>query len=278
MSTKPRFDLPRIGVGLAYRPWFVRGIEQHRDRIDWIEICADHYIYRTEGRVARAVELSERLPIAPHGLELSIGTDAPLDMDYCHDIAQLARAVRAPWYSDHLCFTQVSRIELGQLTPIAFTERTASRCAAKARQFQDMLGVPLLLENIAYYMGIPGGAMTEAEFLSKVVNDADCGILLDLTNLYVNARNLRYDPYEFIDQIPLERVVQVHLAGGTYEDGMWVDTHDHPVDSHPEVWDLLDYLCRRAPVRGVLIERDANPPDDFGEMLAEVERARAIWA
>ncbi len=170
------------------------------------------------------------------------------------------------------------QIELGQLTPIAFTERTASRCAAKARQFQDMLGVPLLLENIAYYMGIPGGAMTEAEFLSKVVTTpiaASCSIS---RTSYVNARNLRYDPYEFIDQIPLERVVQVHLAGGTYEDGMWVDTHDHPVDSHPEVWDLLDYLCRRAPVRGVLIERDANPPDDFGEMLAEVEHARAIWA
>ncbi|WP_437578954.1 DUF692 domain-containing protein [Sorangium sp. So ce887] len=278
MCAKPRFDLPRLGAGLAYRPSFARDIEQHRDRIDWIEICADHYISRTEGRLARAVELSQRLPIAPHGLELSIGTDAPLDMEYCGEVARLAKAVRAPWYSDHLCFTQVSRIELGQLTPIAFTERSAARCAAKARQFQDMLGVPLLLENITYHLAIPGGTMTEADFISKVVNEADCGILLDLTNLYMNSQNLHYDPYEFIDRIPLDRVVQVHLAGGIYEDEMWLDTHSHPIDSHPEVWDLLDYLCRRAPVRGILIERDVNPPDDFAEMLEEVEHARAILA
>lgn len=278
MSVKPRFNLPRLGVGIAHRPSFARDIERHRDRIDCIEICADHYISRTEGRLARAVELSERLPIAPHGLELSIGTDAPLDMKYCREVARVAEAVRAPWYSDHLCFTQVSQIELGQLTPIAFTDAAAARCAAKARQFQEMLGVPLLLENITYYMAIPGGTMTEAEFFSKVVNGADCGVLLDLTNLYINSQNLHYDPYEFIDDIPLERVVQVHLAGGVYEDEVWIDTHSQPIDRHPEVWSLLDYLCRRAPVRSVLIERDANLPDDFGEMLAEVEHARAVWA
>ncbi|KYF65083.1 DUF692 domain-containing protein [Sorangium cellulosum] len=278
MCRKPRFDLPRLGVGLAHRPAFVSGIEQHRDRIDWIEFCADHYICRTDGRFKRALELSESMPVAPHGLELSVGTDAPLDMDYCGHVAHLAKAVRAPWYSDHLCFTQADGVELGQLTPLAFTEAAVRRCAEKARQFQDMLGVPLLLENITYYMAIPGATMTEAEFLSAVVTEADCGILLDLTNLYINAQNLHYDPYAFIDAIPLDRVVQVHLAGGVFDEDLWVDTHSHPIDNHPEVWRLLSYLCERAPVRAVLIERDANPPEDFGEMLGELDRARAILA
>jgi hypothetical protein len=278
MCRKPRFDLPRLGVGLGHRPAFASAIEQHRDEIDWIEIIADHYVDRTGRRHARAIALSELMPVAPHGLELSVGTDAPLDMDYCEQILRVAKAVRAPWYSDHLCFTQACRIELGQLTPLAFTEATARRCAAKARQFQDMLGVPLLLENITYYLQIPGATMTEAEFISMVVTEADCGILLDLTNLYMNAQNFHYDPHAFMDSIPLDRVVQVHLAGGVFEDELWVDTHSHPIDSHPEVWDLLAHLCERAPVRAILIERDTNLPDEFGEMLREVEQAKAIFA
>jgi uncharacterized protein (UPF0276 family) len=278
MVPKSRFDLPRLGVGLAHRPAFVMGIEQHPDQVEWVEICADHYIHRTDGRLARALELAEGTPIAPHGLELSVGTDAPLDMEYCREVVQLAKAVRAPWYSDHLCFTQASRVELGQLTPLAFTEAAARRCAEKARQFQDMLGMPLLLENITYYLEVPGSSMTEAEFISRVVTEADCGILLDLTNLFMNAVNLGYDPYRFIDSLPLDRVVQVHLAGGVRDEDLWVDTHSHPVDNHPQVWDLLGYLCQRAPVRAVLIERDVSPPDDFGEMLRELDQARALFA
>ncbi|MFT3769080.1 MAG: DUF692 domain-containing protein [Minicystis sp.] len=269
---------PVSAWGSATGPPSRRGFEQHRDRVAWLEIVADLYIYRSEVMRAHAVALSEQRPVVPHGLELSVGTDGPLDMEYCKEAVRLAKAVRAPWYSDHLCFTQASRVELGQLTPLAFTEAAARRCAEKARQFQDMLGMPLLLENITYYFAIPGASMTEAEFLTRVVSAADCGILLDLTNLYMNARNLHYDPYAFIDSIPLERVVQVHLAGGVYEEDTWLDTHSQPIDNHPEVWDLLAYLCQRAPVRAVLIERDADLPDDFGEMLQEIAHAEALFA
>jgi hypothetical protein len=278
MQVSQRFDLPRLGAGLGFRPALANDIEQHRSEIPWVELCSDHYIGRAvTDRTDRAVRLAGLLPVVPHGLDLSIGTDAPLDMDYCEQLVHLVKTVKAPWYSDHLCFTKASGLELGQLTPIAFTRRAAKRCAEKARQFQDMLGVPLLLENITYYFDVPG-EISEAEFLSQVVTEGDCGILLDLTNLYINSQNLGYDPYAFMDAIPLDRVVQVHIAGGVLDGDLWIDTHSHPVDNHPPVWDLLEHLCRRAPVRAVLLERDSNLPDDFGEILAEIEHVKQIMA
>lgn len=183
--------------------------------------------------------------------------------------------MQAPWYSDHLCFTRAGHLEIGQLTPLPFTRATAERCAARARDFQARVGAPLLLENISRAFDLPG-EMDEVTFVRRVVEAADCGLLLDLTNLFVNSHNFGYDPYRYLDELPLERVVQVHLAGSERRGPRWVDTHSQPLAAHPQVWELLDHVCRRVRVRAVILERDQNYPEDFEEILADLRTARSL--
>lgn len=267
--------LPRLGVGVGFRPEMRQHYGRHRDRIDWLEIIADRYLASVPDSGAGLAELSAEFTVVPHGLEMSIGTDGPLDVGYCEEVAELVRTLAAPFHSDHLCMTQAGGLELGQLTPLPFTAAVADRCAAKARQVQEILGVPFLLENITYPFAFPG-ELSEAEFINRVIEGGDCGLLLDLTNVFINSQNHRYDPYEFLDSLALDRVVQIHIAGGRLEDGRWVDSHSHPVSSHPEVWGLLAHVVDRAPVRAVLLERDQNYPEDFGEILEDLDHAAEI--
>jgi hypothetical protein len=268
-------SLPRLGVGLGYRRELHEDCLRHRDRIDWLELIADHYLSPLPEWAEEAAELARRLPVVPHGLELSVGSHEPVDTAYCRAASKLVALTKAPFYSDHLCMTRAGGLEMGQLTPLPFTRSTARRCAEHARQIQEQLGVPFLLENVFYSFSFPG-EMSELQFLQEVIGQAGCGMLLDLTNLFLNSRNHGYDPFAFIDGLPLERVVQVHLAGSERRRDMWIDTHSQPIDSHPEVWELLRYLVSKAPVKAVLIERDQNFPKDFGEILADLDKARAI--
>lgn len=270
--------LPRLGVGIGYRPEMRELYIQHQDRIDWLELIADRYLEPES--LERAMPLKEQFPLIPHGLEMSVGSDSPLDEDYCRQVGELIEAIDAPFHSDHLCMTKVgghdTGIEMGTLVPLPFTERVAERCAAKARRIRELLGVPFALENITYPFQLPG-TMSESEFLNKTLEEGECGMLLDLTNVFINSQNHGYDPYEFLESLPLHRVVQVHLAGSVKENGEWVDSHSHGVDSHPEVWGLLEYTVQNSSVRGILFERDQNFPDQFGEILSDLDRAREIF-
>jgi hypothetical protein len=146
--------------------------------------------------------------------------------------------------------------------------------ARNARRIRELVPVPLLLENIAYYFRVPGGTMEEAEFIRKVVDRADVGLLLDVTNLALNARNNGYDAYAFVDALPLERVWQLHIAGGKPYRDIILDTHSEPVPA--EVMKLMEYVLQRAPVRAVILERDVNIPPLAG-LLEEVEAARTLF-
>lgn len=291
--------LPALGAGLGYRRELDAQIRANRDRIDWLELISEHSISTTRDHFHTAVDLSRLFPVSPHGVDLSIGTEGSLDERYVERLIELVHATRAPWFSDHLCFTRAGGIDLGQLTPLYRTATVALEIAEKARRLQEQAGVPFLLENITYYFEIPG-ELSEAEFITKVLEESGCGLLLDLTNVYVNSVNHGFDPYAFLATLPLDRVVQVHLGGCVWRDGvlvgtcpckrralrrpdgkpstdgLMIDTHGHAIA--PAVWDLLDYVVQRASVRGVLLERDANFPDDFGEILSELDTARSIMA
>jgi len=269
-------DISVLGVGVGFRPELHREQSRFEDRIDWFELIADRYLRSVPEGLDRALPMLARRPLVPHSLEMSVGADEPLDLGYVDQIAELARTVGAPFCSDHLCMTRVGGLEIGQLTPLPFTPATAARCAAKAREAQEILGVPFLLENITYGFAIPG-AMGEAEFITRVITEAGCGLLLDLTNVFINSQNHGYDPYAFLDALPLSRVIQVHLAGGERHGDRWVDSHSRSVDAHPEVWGLLDHVVRRSPVRAILIERDQSFPERFEEILGDIERAREIF-
>ncbi|MEU4266232.1 MbnB/TglH/ChrH family RiPP precursor modification enzyme [Streptomyces argenteolus] len=269
--------LPDLGVGLGYRSQLHNRILEHATEIDWLEIITDGYIHDVRAR-EQLEPLRERFPLVPHGLEMSVGSKDPLDEDYVGAVAAVADAVDAPWVSDHLSFTRDHGVEVGSLTPVHRTYDHARRIAGKAQRVQEMLGRPFLLENITYYVDLPG-ELSEAEMLSEVMRHCDCGILLDLNNVAVNAANHGFDPYRFLDALPLERVQQVHVAGNSAaqsQEGFQFDAHDAEVSD--EVMQLLAYLLLRQDVKGILLERDESFPEDFSEIVTDLRRARRIAA
>lgn len=268
-------DLPALGVGLGWREAIAPSILNNLDRVDWCELIAEHFIDVAPDRLNYIAEVSTTLPLVPHGVDLSLGTDAPLDDDYLRGLRTLLDAVDAPWHTDHLCFTRVEGFNLGQLGPLQFSDDVVDIVARHATRVKAVCQRPFLLENITYDFVVPGSGLTEAEFIRRVLVKADVGMLLDVTNLVINSTNHRYDAYEFLDTIPLDRVVQLHIAGGYEEQGTLIDSHSHPVPDC--VFDLTSYILDRADVSGILLERDTNFPASFSELLDELERARALW-
>jgi uncharacterized protein (UPF0276 family) len=266
-------EMPLLGAGLGYRRQLHDAAFDHRSAIDWLELITEQFLPLTSESRTELALLSTSFPCIPHGLELSIGSSGPLDEHYLRQVCAIADAVDAPWLSDHLCFTEGDGVRLGQLTPLPWTSEIADKIADKARYVQEQAGRPFLLENITNGFRL-GGDMTEAQFISRVLERSGCYLLLDVNNLYTNSVNFHFDPYRFLEEIPLDRVVQMHIAGGHWEDDILEDGHDAPV---PEpVWNLAEYVIGQADVRGVLLERDEKFPDDFGDLLTEIDRARKI--
>ncbi|MFT3775188.1 MAG: DUF692 domain-containing protein [Minicystis sp.] len=271
-------SLPYLGVGLGYRRELDASIRANRSSIDCLEIVSEHYFDATPDRIERLASLAEEFPLIPHGIEMSIGTVGEVDSSYLDALTKVVSTTRGAWVSDHLSFTRAGGIALGQLTPLVRTRALAVEIAAKAQAVQDQMGIPFLLENVSYYVNFDS-ELTEAEFIAEVMSRCGCGMLLDLTNLFLNSRNHGYDPIGFLDTIPLDRVVQIHLAGGDAKQhqmgDVLLDLHGAAV--YAETWKLLDHVAPRAPnLRSVIIERDQNFPDDFGEILADLEHARHI--
>ncbi|WP_283136933.1 DUF692 domain-containing protein [Rhizohabitans arisaemae] len=268
-----RSDLPYLGSGLGYRPELSETITRAGDRIDWLEVITENHLFAPAEQREHLRELARRFPIVPHGVELSLGSPREPDGEYLRALAELVDEVDAPWFSDHLCFTRTDQVALGLLAPLPRTRELARDLARKAQRIQDSVGVPFLVENITYYVDL-ATPIGEAQFITEFLEHCDCGLLLDLANLDINARNHGFDPIGFLDSIPVERVVQVHLAGGIDGRGgeLSIDSHGESVPER--VWALLTELLARTRIRATLVERDQNFPDDPAELLAEVDRAR----
>jgi uncharacterized protein len=263
--------VPALGAGLGFRTELHDQIVAHHDDIDWLEIITEHFLLGRQSDDRVLGELRELFRLVPHGIEMSIGSPGEVEPEYLDALARLVKAIDAPYFSDHLCFTRAGGVSLGSLTPLPRSAPLARELAGKAQRVQEAVGVPFILENITYHVDLQTG-MSEAEFIAEFFEHCDCGLLLDVTNLYTNAVNHGFDPQHFLDVIPSERVVQVHLAGGIEEPGVLLDSHSTAV---PEpVWRLFDDVLRRVPLKAGLIERDQDFPEDFGELLTEVGRVR----
>jgi uncharacterized protein (UPF0276 family) len=267
--------LPRLGVGLGFRRPLAREILSHASEIDFLEIISEHYLNARGFEARELVELGRRFQLIPHGLSLSPGTAEPVREDYVREVGRLVDRVQAPWWSDHLAMTRIGRIDIGHLAPIPLTEEMLEIVCKNIQQARAAVSAPFIIENIAYTLRMPGAEMGEAEFLSRVVETTDSGLLLDLMNLHANSRNHGYDPFEFLAALPLERVVQVHIIGGHYHKGVLIDSHSHRTPD--EVWRLLEYVATRTAIKAVLIEWDEQFPD-FGVILAELARAKEVLA
>jgi len=227
---------------------------------------------------AAIFDLAGQVPLTAHGIGLSIGTDAPLDLAYVDEVAAVVDRLKAPAYSEHLAFTRVPGRELGNLLPLPRTKAVAESIIGKVRSVQSRISVPFLLENISYLFEWPDSELSDAAFLSLICSEAGAGILLDVENLYLNASNHGFDPYAFLDALPAGAVKEVHVAGGItlHEDFLpkpfLADSHSHPV---PEaVLDLLDYALARHAPGTIVLERD-DRLDAPEEMLEDVARMRA---
>jgi len=218
--------------------------------------------------------IRERYPIVMHGVSMSIGSADPLNRDYLRKLREAARRFSPAWMSDHLCWTSVGGRNLHDLIPLPYTEEALRHVVRRIRAVQDAIERPILMENVSSYMAFADSAMPEWEFLSRVAEEADCGILLDINNVFVSAFNHRFDACEYIDAVPADRVVQYHLAGHSDHGTYLLDSHDHPV--REEVWSLYERAVRRFGAVSALVEWDDNIPD-FGALAATADRARRIF-
>ena len=267
---------PHLGVGLGYRVAHHDDIVRHRDEIDFLEVISDQFLYATDEKLEAMLAAASGLPLVSHSLALSVGTATSLDENYVARNADFVQRINASWFSDHLSFTKVPEIDLGTLIPLWFTEEVVETVVKNIMTVKSALPDTLfLVENITYYFSMAKNEMSEAEFITRILELTGCGLLLDLENVYINSYNLKFDPYAFLDDLPLERVVQIHIAGHGAPADMILDTHDHPVSQ--EVWELLEYVVKRSPVRSILLERDDESPS-FGGIMEELAHARRILA
>lgn len=258
------------GVGLR-RPHF-DAIFERADGVEFLEIVPENFM-RFGGRPRDVLERAlRRWPIVVHGTGMSLGGPDPLNERYLDDLAELLELVSPPWFSDHVATSSAFGVEYFDLLPVPFTEAAVRRVVSRIRQVQDRFRRPFLVENPSYYVALPGAEMTEAEFLNEVVARADCGLLLDVNNVFVNARNHGYDPAAFLDAMPAGRVVQMHIAGHLDAGGLLIDTHGAAI--RPEVLALYEHAVRAVGPTWTLLEWDNDIPP-LPALLAENAAVRA---
>ncbi|MBM3521149.1 MAG: DUF692 domain-containing protein, partial [Alphaproteobacteria bacterium] len=217
--------------------------------------------------------VADRYPIVLHGVSLSIASTAPLDMDYLASLKALAQCVNPCWLSDHLCWTGVHGVNLHDLLPVPYTEEALSHVVERISRVQDYLGRRIAIENVSSYMEYACSEMSEWEFVAEMARRADCWLLLDVNNVFVSGVNHEFDTLEFLDTIPIERVVQFHLAGHSEGETCLIDTHDQPICN--EVFSLYGKAIERFGPVSTMIERDDNIPP-LADLVAELDRARSI--
>ncbi len=258
------------GAGLGLRtPHFDDLLCEQRDNL-WLELLADNWLYG--GLTRRYLDaFIEKYPLTLHSVGLSIGSCDPLDMDYLNALKKLLKITKSPWLSDHLCFTSIHNHHFPDLLPLPYNEESVQHVTERIGIIQDTLGIQILIENVSSYVEYKESVLSEAEFISAICRESGCALLLDLNNIYVSERNLGYDSWETIKNLPLDHVKEIHLAGFSDKVTHVVDTHDNPV--HKDVWQLLDKILPRVQDTPVLIEWDNCIPE-LSVLLSEVQKAR----
>lgn len=264
-----------IGLGLRapFLPEVVRGDAD--GKVAFLEVAPENYMHRGGRAPQRFEELADRFPVITHGLMMSLGSPDPLREDYLGELKSFLDRYDPPWHSDHVCFSGLDNAVLHDLLPVPFTSASAKYVAQRVREAADRLERPMAVENISWYLELGKKTLDEPEFLTELLERADCGLLLDVNNVFVNASNHGFDPYDWLSRIPLERVFQLHIAGHEpWDETMLLDTHGATV--RDEVHDLLGWVIERVGPKPVLLERDTNIPE-LDELLAEVQVLDRIY-
>jgi uncharacterized protein (UPF0276 family) len=268
-----RHGLPALGAGVGLRFEHVDSILAEPPPVPWFEVVSENYMDRG-GLCRRHLRLvSERYPVVCHGVSLSIGSTDPLDRGYLARLKRLADEVDSPWVSDHLAFTALDGLAMNELLPLPRTDEAVRHVAARVRQVQETLGRPFLVENISTYVDTAPGGLDDAEFAAAICEEADCGMLLDVNNVHVNSVNHGFDAWEQLRRMPLDRVVQLHLAGPEPRGALLLDSHGAPIQQ--AVLDLTERLLPLLGPTSALVEWDNHMPP-LERLLEEQRKVKAL--
>lgn len=263
--------IPNLGIGIGLREPHYDDILNHKPAIDWFEIISENYMDVGGKQLDVLTKLVEKYPIVQHGVSLGIGSPTPLDFDYLKKLKALTKITKTPWVSDHLCWGQRPGAHYHDLLPLPYTKEVIKYVAERARIVQDYLELPFALENLSSYVAFTLDEMPEWDFYSEVVEQADIYMMLDVNNIYVSSRNHGFEPKTYYQNVPLDRVIQIHLAGHRDFGDYVLDTHDHPVRN--EVWDLYAEIYPLTRGVSTLLEWDDNFVS-FEETWAEALKAK----
>jgi uncharacterized protein (UPF0276 family) len=263
-----------LGLRTPHYQDFLQG-SPSAQRVDWLEIVTDNFLVDGGKPLVVLEQIRRDYSIAMHGVAMSIGASEGIDLTYVDRVKALADRVEPMWISDHLCWIGHGKNQLHDLYPLPYTDEAAQHVIAQIRRVQDRLQRRLVLENVSSYIQFRDSARAEWEFLSYIATQADCLLLLDVNNVYVSSVNHAFNPLEYLDALPADRVQQIHLAGHSNQGAHIIDTHDHPVAD--AVWALYRAACERFGAVATMIERDDHIPA-LGELVSELDRARDTCA
>jgi len=263
-----------IGLGLR-RPFIEQVAEAPPHSIDWYEIAPENYLGRGGLAIKALEKIAAARPLIAHGLQLSLGSLDPLNFAYLKSLKGFLREWKIAWFSDHLCVASRFGHYFHDLLPLPFTMEAARHVAERARIVQDIIEVPLALENVSYYLSPAPPEMPEWDFVREILDHSGCALMLDVNNIYVNAINHGFDPKTYVDAVAHEKILQIHIAGHDRDSsGLIIDTHGQAIKQ--DVWALLTYLGEKRGLPPVLIERDTNIPP-LEDLILEVETAKVVY-
>jgi uncharacterized protein len=270
MPANPFNAYTDYGIGIGLRVPHYRHILEKKPVVDWFEIISENFMV-DGGRPLEVLDsILEQYRVVQHGVAIYFGSADKLNRDHLKKLKRLVKRTNTPWLSDHLCWGSVDGRYTHDLLPMPYTFAAARVTAQKIREARDFLEVPICVENVSSYAEFHASEMTEWEFLSEVVELADCGILLDVNNIYVSSKNHNFDPYDYLNNIPHHRVGQIHIAGHSKFEKYILDTHDHPVLD--PVWKMYSHALRRIGHTATLLEWDDRIPS-FDEVHHEALKA-----
>ena len=275
MEKTKRFT-PYLGYGLGLRHQHFNDViklDPTDCDVDWFEIISENYMVSGGKPRYYLDQINEKFPLVMHGVSLSIGSTDSLNMDYLRELKELADYIEPKWMSDHLCWTGLGGHNLHDLLPLPYNRETLNHVAQRAKEVQDFLERPLLIENASSYLTFKSSEIAEWDFLAEIAVKSGCGILLDVNNIYVSAFNHGFDPMEYLRALPKDKIGQIHIAGHEHNGDYIVDTHDHPICS--DVWSLYEEALKLFGPISSMIERDDNIPL-FKELVDELNIARKI--
>ena len=264
-----------LGFGLGLRTVHYEDILATRPHVDWFEALSENYMVPGGKPLYYLDRIRADYPIVLHGVSMSIGSADPLDLEYLKGLKALVDRVEPVWMSDHLCWTGIATRNMHDLLPLPYTREAVNHVAGRISQVQEYLGRQILIENVSSYVNFEQSEMTEWEFLREIAERADCLLLFDVNNVYVSGFNHGFDPREYIDALPSQRIQQIHLAGHTNCGTHIIDTHDAAIID--EVWKLYSYTIEAYGPISTMIERDDHIPD-LDVLVAELDQARALAA